>query len=74
MFDALLYCSIIVANMRHAGYFAAAAGLLAAAPAKWRALRASALRARRSAPGACCAAEVWTESLARLETYVAAMA
>ena len=74
MFDTLLYCSIVVANMRHAGYFAVAAHLLATAQAKWRALRAAALRGRTPAPVACCAAEVWAESLARLETYAAAMA
>lgn len=74
MFDALLYCSIVVANMRHAGYFTVATGLFAAARAKWLALRAAVLRGRRPAPVACYAAEVWTQSLARLETYVAAMA
>ena len=74
MFDALLSCSIVVANMRHVGYFAAAAGLLEAAQAKWLALRAAVLRRRRSAPVGCSAAEVWMESLARLETYVATMA
>ena len=73
MFDALFYCSIVVGNMRHAGYFAVTTGLLKAAQAKWLALRATALRKRRPAPIGCCAAELWMPSLARLETYVAAM-
>jgi len=74
MFDALLYCSIMVATMRDAGTFAAAAGLLEAAKAKWDALRAAALRRPGSPPSAPCgAADIWTQSLARLETYVAAM-
>ena len=74
MFDALLYCSIVVANMRHAGYFTVATSLFAAARAKWLAVRAAVLRGRRPAPVACHAAGVWTQSVARLETYVAAMA
>ena len=52
MFDALLYCSIVVANMRHAGYFTVATSLFAAARAKWLAVRAAVLRGRRPAPQA----------------------
>jgi len=74
MFDALLYCSIIVANMRHAGYFAVAASFLQAAKAKWDALRAAAVPKLRTAAPTACAAELWMQSLARLETYVAARA
>ena len=74
MFDALLYCSIVVANMRHSGYFAVTASLLDVAKTKWRALRAAALPKRQTAAPTVCAAELWMQSLARLETYVAAMA
>ena len=75
MFDALLYCSIMAATMRHTGIFAVAASVMAAAKAKWDGLRAAALRGRRNPPPAlCCPSEVWMQSLARLETYVAAMA
>lgn len=74
MFDALLYCQVmcqvmchVMADIRH-GYF-----LLVAEFARTIAAQFRALWARRTSI-ACRPQEVWLQSLARLETYVASTA
>jgi hypothetical protein len=66
MFDALLYCHVM-ADIRH-GYFLMVADFVRTIAAQFRALPAE------RPPTACRQREVWLQSLARLETYVASMA
>jgi hypothetical protein len=66
MFDALLYCHVM-ADIRH-GYFLMVADFVRTITAQFRALW------QRCPPVACQPQEVWLQSLARLETYVASMA
>ena len=74
MFDALLYCQLycqvysqLMADIRH-GYFLMVADFVRTIAAQFRALWA------RRTPIACRPQEVWLQSLARLETYVASTA
>jgi hypothetical protein len=70
MFDALLYCQVVcqvMADIRH-GYFLMVADFVRAIAAQFRALW------RQRPPIACQPPEIWVQSLARLETYVASMA
>jgi hypothetical protein len=70
MFDALLYCQVcchVMADIRH-GYFLMVADFVRTIAAQFRALRAG------RTPIACRPQEVWLQSLARLETYVASTA
>jgi hypothetical protein len=70
MFDALLYCQVtchVMADIRH-GYFLMVADFVRTIAAQFRALRTE------RPPIACQPQEVWLQSLARLETYVASMA
>jgi hypothetical protein len=70
MFDALLYCQVVchvMADIRH-GYFLMVADFVRTIAAQFRALWAG------RPPIACQPQEIWLQSLARLETYVASMA
>jgi hypothetical protein len=70
MFDALLCCQVVchvMADIRH-GYFLMVADFVRTIAAQFRALWA------RRTPIACRPQEVWLQSLARLETYVASTA
>jgi hypothetical protein len=70
MFDALLYCQVcchVMADIRH-GYFLMVADFVRTITAQFRALWPA------RPPIACRPREVWLQSLARLETYVASTA
>jgi hypothetical protein len=68
MFDALLYCCLMADIKR--GYFLLVADLIRALMAEARALwRPRPCAAELYSPG-----DIWTQSLARLETYVASTA
>jgi len=70
MFDALLYRQVmchVMADIRH-GYFLMVADFVRTIAAQFRALWAG------RTPSACRPQEVWLQSLARLETYVASTA
>jgi hypothetical protein len=63
MLDVLFCCTIIIANVRQAGYFALAADIVKRMAARCRTPRTQRL-----------VQDDWTSRLARLESYVTAMA
>jgi hypothetical protein len=83
MLDALFCCYIIAANVKQAGYFARATGIVSRAAARCRALRAEVMLRcnpkQRSASSRATALDCgfqddWVKRLTRLENYVTAMA
>jgi hypothetical protein len=82
MFDALLYCYVMM-NMKYGGHGLVVADVVRALQARYRAVRATAARLwprtavmprGTPAPLLCGSREAWVQSLTRLETYVASMA
>jgi hypothetical protein len=78
MFEVLVYCYVML-NFKHGGHVLVAAALVRALDARYRALRAAAVRLWRGTaptrrPSLLSHHVAWMESLTRLETYVASMA